>query len=167
MTKTGWPTPELMQDDCRELFRWFASKPDSRRLVRDSAERIKVSSLTNHVSEWRNVIAVPPGVDQEYAQKIVQKRRQILLHSYIRWGLDRDILTNRQWVDWCRQLAHLQAAWGWEFNFYDSLFKDFRHVHSAKQLITNKGMDAMIVVVAAKLLQLNEDNKREQETLSE
>jgi hypothetical protein len=33
-TKTGWPAPELAQDDCRGLFRWFASKPDARRLVR-------------------------------------------------------------------------------------------------------------------------------------
>lgn len=35
--KTGWPMPELMQDDCRPLFRWFASKPDSRHLVRLAA----------------------------------------------------------------------------------------------------------------------------------
>jgi hypothetical protein len=33
-TKTGWPAPELAQDDCRGLFRWFASRPDARRLVR-------------------------------------------------------------------------------------------------------------------------------------
>jgi len=35
--KTGWPMPELMQDDCRPLFRWFASKPDSRHLARIAA----------------------------------------------------------------------------------------------------------------------------------
>lgn len=38
--KTGWPMPELMQDDCRALFRWFASKPDSRHLVRIAAAAI-------------------------------------------------------------------------------------------------------------------------------
>lgn len=38
--KTGWPPPALMQDDHRGLFRWFASRLGSRRLVRES-----VSSL--------------------------------------------------------------------------------------------------------------------------
>lgn len=32
--KTGWPMPALMQDDHRGLFRWFASRAGSRRLVR-------------------------------------------------------------------------------------------------------------------------------------
>jgi len=36
---TGWPAPALMQDDCRGLFRWFASKPDARRLVREALAR--------------------------------------------------------------------------------------------------------------------------------
>lgn len=35
--KTGWPPPALMQDDCRGLSRWFASRPDARRLVRLAA----------------------------------------------------------------------------------------------------------------------------------
>jgi hypothetical protein len=34
--RTGWPAPALAQDDHRPLFRWFASKPDARRLVRDA-----------------------------------------------------------------------------------------------------------------------------------
>jgi putative glutamine amidotransferase len=45
--KTGWPPPELAQDDCRGLFHWFASKPDSRRLAREAALKIfKRGSLT-------------------------------------------------------------------------------------------------------------------------
>lgn len=44
MTKTGWPPPALAQDDCRPLFRWFASKPDARRLVRENCERIRRQS---------------------------------------------------------------------------------------------------------------------------
>lgn len=39
--KTGWPPPPLMQDDDRKLFRWFASRLDARRLVREAAERIE------------------------------------------------------------------------------------------------------------------------------
>jgi len=33
MNRTGWP-PGLLQDDCRELFAWFASRLDARALVR-------------------------------------------------------------------------------------------------------------------------------------
>ena len=28
--KTGWPTPHLMQDDCRKLSIWFATRLDAR-----------------------------------------------------------------------------------------------------------------------------------------
>lgn len=31
---TGWP-PGLLQDDCRALFDWFASRLDARERVRD------------------------------------------------------------------------------------------------------------------------------------
>jgi len=31
--KTGWP-PILMQDDCKKLSQWFASRLDARRVVR-------------------------------------------------------------------------------------------------------------------------------------
>jgi hypothetical protein len=31
--RTGWP-PGLLQDDCRPLFRWFASRIDARWVVR-------------------------------------------------------------------------------------------------------------------------------------
>jgi hypothetical protein len=30
-----------MQDDDRKLFRWFASRPDARRLVRAAAQLVK------------------------------------------------------------------------------------------------------------------------------
>lgn len=38
--RTGWPAPALAQDDERQLFRWFASRLDTRRRVRESAARI-------------------------------------------------------------------------------------------------------------------------------
>lgn len=34
-TPTGWPAG-LLQDDCRELSRWFASRVDARRTVREA-----------------------------------------------------------------------------------------------------------------------------------
>ena len=38
--KTGWP-PGMLQDDCRPLSRWFASKPDARRHAREAAAQAK------------------------------------------------------------------------------------------------------------------------------
>lgn len=43
--RTGWP-PGLLQDDSRGLSRWFASKVDARRRVREAVASIK-NSLTN------------------------------------------------------------------------------------------------------------------------
>lgn len=37
--RTGWP-PGLLQDDCKKLSRWFASKPDARRRVREACADI-------------------------------------------------------------------------------------------------------------------------------
>lgn len=34
--RTGWPAG-LLQDDCRKLARWFSSRPDARRIVRQVA----------------------------------------------------------------------------------------------------------------------------------
>jgi hypothetical protein len=39
--KTGWPAPELAQDDHRPLFKWFASRLDARRRVREACEAIR------------------------------------------------------------------------------------------------------------------------------
>jgi len=38
--KTGYP-PGMLQDDCRPLSRWFASKPDARRHAREAAAQAK------------------------------------------------------------------------------------------------------------------------------
>jgi hypothetical protein len=38
--RTGWPPPELAQDDHAKLSKWFASKPGARRLAREAAQKI-------------------------------------------------------------------------------------------------------------------------------
>ena len=38
--KTGWP-PGLLQDDDRKLHKWFASRMDARRVVRQVCEEIR------------------------------------------------------------------------------------------------------------------------------
>lgn len=44
--KTGYP-PGLLQDDCRPLSRWFASKPDARQRVREVAAEIQAQHCCN------------------------------------------------------------------------------------------------------------------------
>lgn len=37
--RTGWP-PGLLQDDCKGLSKWLASRPDARRRVREALEHL-------------------------------------------------------------------------------------------------------------------------------
>lgn len=53
--KTGWPMPALAQDDCRALFRWFASKLDARRRVREAISDRKAADKALYIV---SVIAV-------------------------------------------------------------------------------------------------------------
>lgn len=48
---TGWPAPPLMQDSSRPLFKWFASKPDARRLVRERCEEIRREQMSRRARE--------------------------------------------------------------------------------------------------------------------
>lgn len=43
--KTGWP-PGLLQDDCRGLSKWLASKPDARRRLREAIDAINQEANT-------------------------------------------------------------------------------------------------------------------------
>lgn len=45
--RTGWP-PGLLQDDGRWLSKWFASKPDARRLVRERCTEIESEHMNQH-----------------------------------------------------------------------------------------------------------------------
>jgi hypothetical protein len=63
MKTTGWPAPPLMQDESRDLFRWFASKPDARRLVRQACAAILAAKLlTGCATPERTVVEVPIAV---------------------------------------------------------------------------------------------------------
>lgn len=40
--RTGWPAG-MLQDDCKPLSKWLASKPDARRRVREAVAAIATS----------------------------------------------------------------------------------------------------------------------------
>ena len=56
MTKTGWPTPPLMQDDNPQLSRWFATRPDARYVFKRNQRREKMKYRVQIVmSYWQTV----------------------------------------------------------------------------------------------------------------
>jgi hypothetical protein len=155
MTKTtGWPPPELMQDDDKRLFAWFASKPDSRRLVREHVERIMVKAPKQH-TYWFAHGQTPKGVDEEFARKIIQRRRQMMMFNYIRCGLSKPYgIHFRTLCAWARELEQLQSAWGWQgYEFYDDLFENWIGPRSMSTLPTNNGGDSGVNNAALYLLQ--------------
>ena len=50
------------------------------------------------------------GEELKIAEKIQRRRYQMLVHSYIYYVLDKNILTDNQWSQWAMELAELQRA---------------------------------------------------------
>ena len=51
------------------------------------------------------------GEQLKVAEKIQQRRLQMLVHSYIYYELDNNIVTDQQWSKWAVELADLQARY--------------------------------------------------------
>lgn len=49
------------------------------------------------------------GKKLKIAEKIQQRRRQMLVHSYIYYVLDDNIVSDAQWAKWAKELAELQS----------------------------------------------------------
>ena len=54
---TGWP-PGLLQDDSRELARWFASRLDARRVVRKVCEEIRMNRFAQEARAIKGEIGM-------------------------------------------------------------------------------------------------------------
>lgn len=48
------------------------------------------------------------GEELKIAEKIKQRRYQILVHSYIYYELDKNLISDSQWSTWAVELANLQ-----------------------------------------------------------
>lgn len=63
-------------------------------------------------------------------RKHIERRRvQILVHSYIYYALDRNIVSDQQWSQWGVELEELQARYpeeGVRAKYYEE-FRDFDH----------------------------------------
>ena len=67
------------------------------------------------------------GKDLEIAEKIQQRRYQMLIHSCLYYHLNKNIVTDKQWDTWARELKDLQEQYpdiSAKVTLYDE-FKDW------------------------------------------
>ena len=62
---------------------------------------------------------------QTKEEKIKQRRAQMLIHSYIYYHLDDNIVDDHTWQKWADELTELQAGEVVEIGFYDKEFADW------------------------------------------
>ena len=64
------------------------------------------------------------------SEKIRQRRTQILVHSYIYYHMDTNVVSDDMWQQWADELVSLQEMWETlgmtkKINFYDEAFADW------------------------------------------
>ena len=64
---------------------------------------------------------------QTFSEKLKQRRSQMLIHSYIYYHLDTNIISDHQWQDWADELTEMQSQYPQLTNigFYDKGFSDW------------------------------------------
>lgn len=62
-------------------------------------------------SDMTNLYDIFKGKDLEIAQKIQQRRLQILIHSYLYYEKDVTIISDACWSKWARELVELQNTY--------------------------------------------------------
>ena len=93
---------------------------------------------------------------QTIAEKIKQRRRQMLVHSYIYYELDTNIVSDSTWSRWAVELAKLQEQYpdiASEVEFAEE-FKDWDGSSGAFLIFPD-----FVSTVAKKLLELEQKKK--------
>jgi hypothetical protein len=67
---------------------------------------------------------------QTLSEKIRQRRMQMLVHSYLYYVLDENVITDEKWQQWADELTSLQSTWNTlgmtkEIGFYDKEFAEW------------------------------------------
>lgn len=90
------------------------------------------------------------GEELKIAELILRRRRQMLVHSYIYYERDENIISDKQWSEWGVELAKLQEQyphiasqldWADDFEDWDGStgaflpLKDYRVVNKGEQLL--------------------------------
>ena len=61
---------------------------------------------------------------QTLSEKIKQRRTQMMIHSYLYYELDNNIITDAKWQEWADELVELQKQKK-DIGFYDKAFADW------------------------------------------
>lgn len=65
------------------------------------------------------------GTTVSPAEIIKRYRRNMIVHSYIYYRMDDNIISDHQWQDMANTLMELQEAFPEPIGYYDDLFKDW------------------------------------------
>lgn len=89
---------------------------------------------------------------QSIAEKIKQRRAQILIHSHIYYILNDNIVSDEQWQHWAFELAALQNDYPRHcaVTFFDKAFRDWTGAHGGSHLPLN---DRWVAYKANRILQ--------------
>lgn len=149
--------PELLLQDCdRELSKWLANP---------TFKGVNIVAK-KWVSEWhkgREDWTPPKGMPEEFLNRLINRRRQILVYAYLANGLGQECVSTTLFGRLCRELMQLQAAWGHEFNFYDDIFAGFSE-EMEDHLPTNLGIDDGVVKHAMGILATRKKHERERQS---
>ena len=61
----------------------------------------------------------------EIISQIIKRRRQLLIHSYLYYRIDTQLISDEQWQYWADELVKLQAQHPESVGFYDEAFRDW------------------------------------------
>ena len=80
---------------------------------------------------------------QTIQERIRQRRSQMLVHSYIYYELDDNIVSDHKWQKWADELVKLQIEHPADIGFYDKEFKGWTgaggsHLPLREQWVMNK-----------------------------
>jgi len=62
---------------------------------------------------------------QTSSEKIKQRRSQMLIHSFLYYHMDTNIVSDNQWQEWANELQYLQELYPDPIDFYDNVFQDW------------------------------------------
>lgn len=65
------------------------------------------------------------SLDRKVVEAIARRRRQMLIHCYIYYVMDQNVVDDHTWQKWADQLAKLQRKYGHRIGFYDKTFSDW------------------------------------------
>jgi hypothetical protein len=75
------------------------------------------------LSAWLNEDPMVNEI-QTLSEKIRQRRTQMLIHSYLYYVLDENVVDDGKWQQWADELVELQKQ-NKDIGFYDEVFADW------------------------------------------